>query len=261
MQMFPPHVPNTGNLFISLAEDNESQDPLLRRMYNEHESEEYLMGLLANGSDEVHNNVNDTVNERVGIHEVSSTSMGGRYRPTNETGGPSRLANSAPNGTNGRDRSAKRKRKSRGINKQNFAVDHPEKVCFNEVGQAVEPPDLVAKFVRFLGIIATDASYFPIDVFDFRELVKSGAVDKAWKTVKEALDWSDPQTVEREDEIKKTTLDKLNERWKKFKASLKDKYYNPNTEDEDRFHCPDDRVNNNQWRHLVEWWDGDGKQF
>ncbi|CAB4294144.1 unnamed protein product [Prunus armeniaca] len=79
-RMFPPNVPNTSNLFVSLAEDNESQDPLSKRMYNEHKSEEYLLGLLAHESKEVHNNVNCTVNERVGTHEVSFTSTGGRYR-------------------------------------------------------------------------------------------------------------------------------------------------------------------------------------
>ncbi|KAH0992457.1 hypothetical protein GBA52_003940 [Prunus armeniaca] len=78
--MFPPNVPNTGNLFVSLAEDNESQDPLSKRMYNEHKSEEYLLGLLAHESKEVPNNVNCTVNERVGTHEVSFTSTGGRDR-------------------------------------------------------------------------------------------------------------------------------------------------------------------------------------
>lgn len=128
IQMFPPNVPNTGNLFLSLTEDNESQDPLSKRTDNEHESEEYLLGLLAHRSEEVHNNVNYTVNERVETHEVGFTSMEGRYRPTNEIGRSSRLTNGAPNGTNDKDRLAKCKRKSRGINKQNFAVDHPEKV-------------------------------------------------------------------------------------------------------------------------------------
>ena len=59
-----------------------------------------------------------------------------------------------------------------------------EKLIFNTAGQAVAPRYKVAKYSRYIGMLATDPSIFPINVKDYRTLRKLGQVDKAWKIVK-----------------------------------------------------------------------------
>lgn len=78
----------------------------------------------------------------------------------------------------------KRKSKHRGLNKPAFATHYPEKLIFNTAGQAVAPRYKVPKFSRYIGMLATDPSIFPINVKDYRTLRKLGQVDKAWKIVK-----------------------------------------------------------------------------
>ncbi|TQE05533.1 hypothetical protein C1H46_008868 [Malus baccata] len=56
---------------------------------------------------------------------------------------------------------------------------------------------------------------------------------------------------------------KMNDRWKDYKANLKKAYYTPclHSPSTERFHCQDGRVNQGQWKLLVQLWDtGDAQK-
>ena len=55
---------------------------------------------------------------------------------------------------------------------------------FNEKGQPVEPPQTVARFARFLGMLSQEASYFPINVVDWRHFYRASNMDRAWQRIK-----------------------------------------------------------------------------
>lgn len=59
--------------------------------------------------------------------------------------------------------------------------------------------------------------------------------------------------------IRKTLIRKLNCPWRKHKHNLYVEYYVDNTGLPERFVCPDDDVNQQQWRALVLHWDKFGE--
>ncbi|XP_068310873.1 uncharacterized protein [Pyrus communis] len=147
---------------------------------------------------------------------------------------------------------------SRGINRPRWAPNGTKELMkFNEQGQPVEPPHTVARFSRFLGMLAQEASYFPINVVDWRHFYRASNMDRAWQRIKGTLDWTDGITLELEPKIRRVCEKKLNDRWKDYKANLKKAYYTPclHSPLAERFHCHDGRVNQGQWKLLVQLWD------
>ncbi|KAB2606496.1 hypothetical protein D8674_006213 [Pyrus ussuriensis x Pyrus communis] len=118
---------------------------------------------------------------------------------------------------------------------QLFAVELNDKL---EKIEPIEPPHTVARFSRFIGMLASN-------------------MDRAWQRIKGTLDWTDAITLELEPKIRQVYEMKLNDRWKDYKANLKKAYYTPCLHSPlvERFHCHDGRVNQGQWKLLVQLWD------
>ncbi|XP_040371278.1 uncharacterized protein LOC121051857 isoform X2 [Rosa chinensis] len=163
------------------------------------------------------------------------------------------------NDSGANDRPSKKRkqktRKTRGKNKPKFALEGPEKLQFNAIGQPVGPSKKVAEFGRFIGQLASECSNFPLNAENWAEICKAGKVDEAWQTVQDALDWSDPETLNLVADIKNVVVDKLHERWRSFKYKMKKKWYKPFMGMERRFICGNKHVHVGQWRALVSTWD------
>jgi hypothetical protein len=43
-------------------------------------------------------------------------------------------------------------------------------------------------------------------------------------------------------------------KWKQFKTDLKDQYFNPDFTSEEIPECPDERINNDDWRSIYKYW-------
>ncbi|KAM1034204.1 hypothetical protein ACFX2J_037461 [Malus domestica] len=175
---------------------------------------------------------------------------------------------SIPNNVEGsvdeRPRMTCRAQAPRGINRPHWAPNGTKEVMkFNEKGQPVEPPHIVARFSRFLGMLSQEASYFLINVVDWRHFYKGSNMDRAWQRIKGTLDWTNEITLELEPKIRRVCEMKMNDRWKDYKANLKKAYYTPclHSPSTKRFHCQDGRVNQGQWKLLVQLWDtGDAQE-
>ncbi|PQP92728.1 uncharacterized protein Pyn_41184 [Prunus yedoensis var. nudiflora] len=107
------------------------------------------------------------------------------------------------------------------------------------------------------GMLAHDHSLFPLDTEDWRKLEESDHMDKAWDRAKCTLDWSNPEMLTMEKRIRDVVVEKLNDRFRSFRAMVKRVYYTPFIGMEERLHCGDDRVHPDQWRKLVNHWDED----
>ncbi|KAB2599520.1 hypothetical protein D8674_009791 [Pyrus ussuriensis x Pyrus communis] len=123
--------------------------------------------------------------------------------------------------------------------------------------QPVEPPHIVARLSRFLGMLSQEASYFPINIVDWRNFYRALNMDRAWQKIKGTLDWTNAITLELEPKIRQVCKMKLNDRWKNYKANLKKAYYTPclHSPLAERFLCNDGRVNQDQWKLLVQLWE------
>ncbi|XP_040372657.1 uncharacterized protein LOC112194384 [Rosa chinensis] len=143
-------------------------------------------------------------------------------------------------------------KKHRGPNQKNWAMEGREKLLWNRFGLPKGPRLKVARFSRFLGILAKDFTLFPISTPDYRHFNASDNLERAWNRVKETIDWSNPWVASLEGKIKKRVKSKLNERWKQWKSELRKKWYKPFMNTPRRFQKPnDDRVNERQWKIFV----------
>ncbi|KAM1169441.1 hypothetical protein ACFX19_031766 [Malus domestica] len=174
------------------------------------------------------------------------------------------IPNNVEGSVDERSRMTCRAQARRGINRPHWAPNGTKEVMqFNEKGQPVEPPHTVARFSRFLGMLSQEASYFPINVVDWRHFYRGSNMDRAWQRIKGTLDWTDEITLELEPKIRRVCEMKMNDRWKDYKANLKKAYYTPclHSPSAERFHCQDGRVNQGQWKLLVQLWDtGDAQE-
>lgn len=82
------------------------------------------------------------------------------------------------------DGSIVRNRRARGLNRPNWATESIEVVEFNARGQAIGPKKTVARWQRFLGLMAVDQGLFPIDVKDWRRFEHGTTLGDAWKRIK-----------------------------------------------------------------------------
>ncbi|KAM1762402.1 hypothetical protein ACFX14_005044 [Malus domestica] len=144
------------------------------------------------------------------------------------------IPNNVEGSVDERPRMTCRAQAPRGINRPHWAPNGTKEVMqFNEKGQPVEPPHTVARFSR------------------------GSNMDRAWQRIKGTLDWTDEITLELEPKIRRVCEMKMNDRWKDYKANLKKAYYTPclHSPSAERFHCQDSRVNQGQWKLLVQLWD------
>ncbi|KAM2457318.1 hypothetical protein DVH24_032820 [Malus domestica] len=144
------------------------------------------------------------------------------------------IPNNVEGSVDERPRMTCRAQAPRGINRPHWAPNGTKEVMqFNGKGQPVEPPHTVARFSR------------------------GSNMDRAWQRIKGTLDWTDEITLELEPKIRRVCEMKMNDRWKDYKANLKKAYYTPclHSPLAERFHCQDGRVNQGQWKLLVQLWD------
>ncbi|KAL6144430.1 hypothetical protein ACLB2K_055123 [Fragaria x ananassa] len=160
--------------------------------------------------------------------------------------------------SNGSLEAHERTKKPRGPNQKNWAREGREKLLWNRFGLPKGPRLKVARFSRFLGILAKDFTLFPISTPDYWNFKIGDAdnLERAWKRVHDTIDWSDPFVASLEGKIKRRVLSKLNERWKHWKSQLRKKWYKPFKNSPRRFQKPDDdRVNERQWKLFVDYMD------
>lgn len=74
------------------------------------------------------------------------------------------------------------------------------------------------------------------------------------------IDWSDPATAANKKKIKKYAFDRLQDRWKQHKSTLKKLYWVPNQGTPERFKCSDNSVDKDQWIRFVEHLDDSDTQ-
>ncbi|KAL6218096.1 hypothetical protein ACLB2K_011313 [Fragaria x ananassa] len=124
---------------------------------------------------------------------------------------------------NGSLEAHERTKKPRGPNQKNWAREGQEKHLWNRFGLPKGPRLKIARFSRFLGILAKDFTLFPISTPDYRNFKIGDAdnLERAWKRVQDTIDWSDPFVASLEGKIKRRVLSKLNEQWKHWKSQLR----------------------------------------
>ncbi|XP_004297999.1 PREDICTED: uncharacterized protein LOC101291426 [Fragaria vesca subsp. vesca] len=133
--------------------------------------------------------------------------------------------------TENRSSEASRGNKKRGRGKTigKWAVGRVrEQVKWGMYGAPVWPRDKCAHYSHFLGSLATDGVYFPIDVQDWRHFDVDNDLGKAWLHIEGTIDWSEADTAAKKSKIKKYALERLSDRWKHHKADLKKLYWVPN---------------------------------
>ncbi|XP_061989484.1 uncharacterized protein LOC133719900 [Rosa rugosa] len=171
---------------------------------------------------------------------------------TQDIGGMFQQQAMSPNNDNGLSETPTITKRQRGPNQKNWALEGPEKLLWNRFGLPKGPRKKVARFSRYLGILAKDCSLFPISEPDFRKFNKSDNYERAWNRVKETLDLTHPRVACLESKIREKVRSKLNERWKHWKSELSQKWYKPFKNSPLRFRKPDDdRVDEDQWKVFV----------
>ncbi|KAL2545444.1 uncharacterized protein Fot_14677 [Forsythia ovata] len=158
-------------------------------------------------------------------------------------------------GNGGSQNIGQTRRKGRGHDKPKWGKSGKEKIEFTKDGLCIVPKD--AKLSRYLGSLARTYNFLPFSHTDWR-LYKDPIVEKIWKTISDTIDWR-PEDIPHIHKIRHTLLKRLAKRVRNNRAELKRKYYTPNVGSPLRFMCGDDRVDSEQWREIVNYWDSDSK--
>ncbi|KAM2152320.1 hypothetical protein ACFX1R_046657 [Malus domestica] len=117
--------------------------------------------------------------------------------------------------------SATTRKKNMGVNRIRLGRGRRENLNFNRFGQAFSPHDNVARFGRYIAMLARDGGLIPIDSPDWRK-IDSSKLDRVWLLVQATIEWTNSRVVGKE---------------------------------EKRKHCDDARVIQTQWQALVAHWD------
>ncbi|ONK66480.1 uncharacterized protein A4U43_C06F8610 [Asparagus officinalis] len=147
------------------------------------------------------------------------------------------------------------KKRGRDYDKPKWGKSGKESIAFTEDGLCVDPKD--AQLSRYLGSLAKNSRFLPLKPIDWR-LHDDTTMDHVWKTIYDTIDWR-PEDVPNIPKIRLVMLQRLSDRCRNYKASLKAKYYTPYVGLPERFLCGDDRVDRDQWRAMVNYWDTDPK--
>ncbi|XP_057772090.1 uncharacterized protein LOC130991736 isoform X2 [Salvia miltiorrhiza] len=117
------------------------------------------------------------------------------------------------------------------------------KVNFNKRGQPVGPNKM--KFAGFLGTLARNGRYAPLDIEDWRKVPKENK-DEMIKLVKERFEI--PEGVE------SWILLSIGKKWNSWKSRVKTQCFVPTLPIDDQTHKPPRGVNEEQWKNLVAYW-------
>ncbi|ONK67319.1 uncharacterized protein A4U43_C06F18910 [Asparagus officinalis] len=147
------------------------------------------------------------------------------------------------------------KKRGRGYDKPKWGKSGKESIAFTEDGLCVDPKD--AQLSRYLGNLAKNSRFLPLKPIDWR-LHDDTTMDHVWKTIYDTIDWR-PEDVLNIPKIRLVMLQRLSDRCRNYKASLKSKYYTPYIGLPERFLCGDDYVDHDQLRAMVNYWDTDPK--
>lgn len=171
-------IPQIGSLIVNLSQDYETQTPLVIGLPDDDEFMNMMNIPAANNTNKERpetsppSNINETINSSV----IPNTA--------NEV--PMELAVIVEERSVQTRPSKKRKqktRKTRGKNRPRFALQGPEKLMFNAIGQPVGPDKKVSEFARFIGQLAAECTNFPLNAKSWREICKTNKVEEAWVTV------------------------------------------------------------------------------
>ncbi|XP_027174484.1 uncharacterized protein LOC113774118 [Coffea eugenioides] len=120
---------------------------------------------------------------------------------------------------------------------------HQYKVRFDKDGEPIGKNK--SKFTEFLGTIARNGKYAPLDVTDWREMTNDKKQDmlvlvkEKFRLPRGADFW---------------TLKSIGKKWRNWKSALKAKYYNPNESIESQINNRDQQILKDQWRNLLAYW-------
>lgn len=116
-------------------------------------------------------------------------------------------------------------------------------VSTNEFGEPIGPE--APKFIFFLGTIARNGHIAPLNYIHWKAVPDENK-ERMWQLV-ESKFLIDPQS-------KGSILKSIGTKWKNWKALLKAKHYNSHETDEERLADCNERVQPDQWRILVSFW-------
>ncbi|XP_058080827.1 uncharacterized protein LOC131228995 isoform X2 [Magnolia sinica] len=116
-------------------------------------------------------------------------------------------------------------------------------IPINTKGQPVG--DNVNKLTNFLGTIARNGEYAPLTFTDWRAVSNEKKDDMLGLVMSK---------FEFDADAKKWVLQSIGRKWKDWKGELKKLYYSPHETDEERLANLDERVKEDQWKALIQFW-------
>ncbi|XP_058088778.1 uncharacterized protein LOC131235582 [Magnolia sinica] len=119
-------------------------------------------------------------------------------------------------------------------------------ITTNTLGQPVG--DNVSKLTNFLGTIARNGEFAPLTFSDWRA-VPDESKDDMWGLVTSKFDI--------DTNIKSWVLMSIGKKWREWKCELKKLHYLPHETDEKRLADLDERVQSDQWKVLIEFWNSE----
>ncbi|XP_058097140.1 uncharacterized protein LOC131242477 isoform X2 [Magnolia sinica] len=142
------------------------------------------------------------------------------------------------------------KKKTRGPTRCFVVWNMPEgqriPIATNTLGQPVG--DNVSKLTNFLGTIARNGEFAPLTFSDWRE-VPVERKDFMWGLVMSKFDM--------DRNIKSWVLRSIGTKWRDWKCELKKRHYLPHETDDERLADLDERVQSDQWKALIEFWNSE----
>ncbi|XP_058076335.1 uncharacterized protein LOC131224912 [Magnolia sinica] len=116
-------------------------------------------------------------------------------------------------------------------------------IPINTKGQPVG--DNVNKLTNFLGTMARNGEYAPLTFTDWRAMPNEKKDDMLGLVMSK---------FEFNADAKKWVLQSIGRKWKNWKGELKKLYYSPHETDEERLANLDERVKEDQWKALIQFW-------
>ncbi|XP_058114063.1 uncharacterized protein LOC131256957 [Magnolia sinica] len=116
-------------------------------------------------------------------------------------------------------------------------------IPINTKGQPVG--DNVNKLTNFLGTVARNGEYAPLTFTDWRAVPNEKKDDMLGLVMSK---------FEFNADAKKWVLQSIGRKWKDWKGELKKLYYSPHETDEERLANLDERVKEDQWKTLIQFW-------
>ncbi|OIT31293.1 hypothetical protein A4A49_23409 [Nicotiana attenuata] len=120
-------------------------------------------------------------------------------------------------------------------------------IVVNEFDQPVGPTkDVVMKFGSFLGTLARNSTFCPLDIFDWRKI---NTKEDLWEYTKEKYNISEI--------AKKWTLDAIQGAWRRYKSQLKKDHFKAYQNDEIRMEKKPENIPAYQFKELLKYWNSD----